>query len=769
MKLIKRLKDKYLLISRAQLIGLIAMLSIASCQKNCKSTHEEASLTLEIEKDTLEGNEDIQFSVRNDGDKVSTDSIEVHLASTNDVSFDLNGKKRGSDITKSLTEILGGSTSTLAKGNSTNPITLKLDKSSGASESAITLELKKEGTTLVSKKVKWSQSSPSYSMSLIDIDNLKDDQDIQFSVRNDGDEVSTDSIEVHLASTNDVSFDLNGKKGTEITESLTEILGGSTSTLAKGNSTNPITLKLDKSSGASESAITLELKKEGTTLVSKKVTWSQSSPSYSMSLIDIDNLKDDQDIQFSVRNDGDEMSTDSIEIHLASTNDVSFDLNGKKGTEITESLTEILGGSTSTLAKGNSTNPITLKLDKSSGASESAITLELNKEGTTLVSKKVTWSQSSPSYSMSLINVANLEGNEVIQFSVRNDGDEVSTDSIEVHLASTNSVSFNLNGKKRGSDITKSLTEILGGSTSTLAKGNSTNPITLKVYKNSRGARESAITLELKKEGTTLVSKKVTWSQSSPSYSMSLINVANLEGNEVIQFSVRNDGDEVSTDSIEVHLASTNSVSFNLNGKKRGSDITKSLTEILGGSTSTLAKGNSTNPITLKVYKNSRGARESAITLELKKEGTTLVSKKVTWSQSSPSYSMSLIDIDNLKDDQDIQFSVRNDGDEVSTDSIEVHLASTNDVSFDLNGKKGTEITESLTEILGGSTSTLAKGNSTNPITLKLDKSSGASESAITLELKKEGTTLVSKKVKWSQSSSFLSSWWRNFSWTTKK
>jgi hypothetical protein len=128
------------------------MLSIASCQKNCKSTHEEASLTLEIEKDTLEGNEDIQFSVRNDGDKVSTDSIEVHLASTNDVSFDLNGKK-GTEITESLTEILGGSTSTLAKGNSTNPITLKLDKSSGASESAITLELKKEGTTLVSKKV----------------------------------------------------------------------------------------------------------------------------------------------------------------------------------------------------------------------------------------------------------------------------------------------------------------------------------------------------------------------------------------------------------------------------------------------------------------------------------------------------------------------------------------------------------------------------------------------------------------------------------------
>jgi hypothetical protein len=83
--------------------------------------------------------------------------------------------------------------------------------------------------------------------------------------------------------------------------------------------------------------------------------------------------------------------------------------------------------------------------------------------------------------------------------------------------------------------------------------------------------------------------------------------------------------------------------------------------------------------------------------------------------------------------------------------------------------KKGTDITESLTEILGGSTSTLAKGNYTNPITLKLDESSGASESAITLELKKEGTTLVSKKVTWSQSSSFLSSWWRNFSWTTKK
>ena len=73
-----------------------------------------------------------------------------------------------------------------------------------------------------------------------------------------------------------------------------------------------------------------------------------------------------------------------------------------------------------------------------------------------------------------------------------------------------------------------------------------------------------------------------------------------------------------------------------------------------------------------------------------------------------------------LKDNAAVQFKVQNDGDEVNTDDIELHLASTNGVEFDLNGTKGADITESLTTILGGS-SMLVQNAQTSDITLKLD------------------------------------------------
>ena len=68
MKAIKRLrlKDKYL--SIAQLMGLIAMLSIASCQKSCKPSKEEASLTLEIDKKTLTDKDKVNVSIKSNNE-----------------------------------------------------------------------------------------------------------------------------------------------------------------------------------------------------------------------------------------------------------------------------------------------------------------------------------------------------------------------------------------------------------------------------------------------------------------------------------------------------------------------------------------------------------------------------------------------------------------------------------------------------------------------------------------------------------------------------
>ena len=252
--------------------------------------------------------------------------------------------------------------------------------------------------------------------------------------------MNTDDIELHLASTNGVEFDLNGTKGADITESLTTILGGS-SMLVQSAQTSDITLKLDKDNSQTNSEITLQLKKGGTTLVSKTVKWSQSLLSMSFAgIADGQELKDDDAVQFKVQNDGDEVNTDDIELHLASTNGVELDLNGTKGADITESLTTILGGS-SMLVQSAQTSDITLKLDKDNSQTNSEITLQLKKGGTTLVSKTVKWSQSL--LSMSFTGIADgqeLKDNAAIQFKVQNDGDEVNTDDIELHLASTNGV-----------------------------------------------------------------------------------------------------------------------------------------------------------------------------------------------------------------------------------------------------------------------------------------------------------------------------------------
>ena len=364
----------------------------------------------------------------------------------------------------------------------------------------------------------WSQSLLSMSFTgIADGQELEDDDAVQFRVQNDGDEVNTDDIELHLASTNGVEFALNGTKGADITESLTTILGGS-SMLVQSAQTSDITLKLDKDNSQTNSEITLQLKKGGQVLVEKKLKWSQSLLSMSFTgIADGQELKDNDAIQFKVQNDGDEVNTDDIELHLASTNGVEFDLNGTKGAGITESLMTILGGS-SMLVQSAQTSDITLKLDKDNRQTNSEITLQLKKGDQVLVEKKLKWSQSL--LSMSFTGIADgqeLKDNAAVQFKVQNDGDEVNTDDIELHLASTNGVEFDLNGTK-GAGITESLTTILGGS-SMLVQSAQTSDITLKLDKDN-SQTNSEITLQLKKGGQVLGREKIEMEPISTQYEL---------------------------------------------------------------------------------------------------------------------------------------------------------------------------------------------------------------------------------------------------------
>ncbi|MEM7055835.1 MAG: hypothetical protein AAF392_03090 [Bacteroidota bacterium] len=247
----------------------------------------------------------------------------------------------------------------------------------------------------------------------------------------------------------------------------------------------------------------------------------------------------------------------------------------------------------------------------------------------------------------------------------------------------------------------------------------------------------------------TIATKTVTWSTAS--YKLSFISIpdpAEVKGDSKIQFQIQNEGDEVSTDDITVCLASTKGVEFELNGQK-GDSIEASLTDILGGSTNTLAKGISTSGITLKLA-DARGKHCAEIKLELKKGGTSLAQKTVSW--SAVSYKLSFISIPDpaeVKDDEEIQFQIQNEEDEVNTDDITVCLISTEGIELELNGQKGSSIEASLTDILGGSTSTLAKGDLTSNITLKLVEAQGKNYAEIKLELKKHSTFLDKKTVKW--------------------
>ncbi|MEM7055838.1 MAG: hypothetical protein AAF392_03105, partial [Bacteroidota bacterium] len=84
-----------------------------------------------------------------------------------------------------------------------------------------------------------------------------------------------------------------------------------------------------------------------------------------------------------------------------------------------------------------------------------------------------------------------------------------------------------------------------------------------------------------------------------------------------------------------------------------------------------------------------------------------------------------------------------------STSGITVCLNSTEGVEFELNGQKGASIEASLADILG-SASTLAQGDLTGDIILKLSDAQGKSSSTVTLELKRAGSSLAQKIVKWS-------------------
>lgn len=279
-------KIKYTSISVAQLMGLAAILSIASCQKQCSPKQPEASMAMEIENSTLrDSDRTICAYIKNNG-KVSTSLASFHLRASitetggvggstlayTDAGGNANKKEK---IDEPLTHFT--TEESLDHGESVT-IALQVEPRTGVSQATITLELydKNKEETVATETVEWSATSYKLRfIGIIDPAELKNNDVLQLQIKNEGDEVNTDDISLCLNSTEGVEFELNGHKGDDIKVSLNEILG--TKTLAKGTSTNNIPLKLEDAKREYSSTITLELKQADKSLAQNTVEWSKEA------------------------------------------------------------------------------------------------------------------------------------------------------------------------------------------------------------------------------------------------------------------------------------------------------------------------------------------------------------------------------------------------------------------------------------------------------------------------------------------------------------
>jgi hypothetical protein len=390
---------------------------------------------------------------------------------------------------------------------------------------------------------------------------------------------------------------------------------------------------------------------------------------------------------------------------------------------------------------------ITFQIQPHLNATKVAVLLELF-DGETekpRITQTVTWENTLSKVHFE--GLKDIEGNNILEFSIRNDSEDFMLSGTTLNLLSTDGTSFTLNGKLPGIP----LQDLLVDGVTRISKGQSTTKIQLQLF-NDNAQHTAELTLIIVRANNQIIaSEKIKWRRHAISDTpLAFIGLKDIHQQDKLSFYIENqDNKRINTDDIELSIAATNGITFTINGK---SDNKGTLSYFLNN-ISELYKGHVSSSLALQVQ-NAYGQKESALTLTLKQHNGQEIIKTIKW--YAKELQLSFKGLNNkpiVKGNQTLNFTIINDKDPIHMHELKVFANATNGTSVTLNNVLIPSAGISLKQIIQNTSSVLNKGDTVD-IGLQIQNQYSAESSTITVQLKHASQFWNSSEIIWKENES---------------
>ena len=510
MKAIKKLKDKYL--SVAQLMGLIVMLSIASCQKNCKDKGTEgggdASLALEIGEKVLEGsNRTINATIKPKGEVaaslsgLSLKAKITHQDGGTGSKLQYASEAPAAEICRLLNKF--SETESKRDGellNSGDSVTIpfKVQPGPGVSKVTVILEICDTDNIVATETVNWTLLPAGTGLVFEGLTHKVENGDME--------------IKFKVKKTGEGSLDLNkvGVKVTTTTKATVQDLKDNKISLSKESDelSNEVVLAIDPKT-EKKATFSLELFYNGNVVPGTKRIVEWTAADLQLIFDDLTQEDSNKQIKFKVKNGGKSVSVaDKLKLGVKNANKSNKAEIAYEGTNIGTSG-EIDLSKLGNISKEKSSKEVTLTIDPK-GEINATFELQLVYDGEPVATETVKWGV--------YLQLSNLHpevdtntGQEQAKFQVRNTGKlDLDLSSSKLELAFKNAAK---SGKAELSTGTKSLGTAgkvdLSTGIATIQKDKESAVQTLCILPN--GEQQGEFELELVYDGKPVATETVKW------------------------------------------------------------------------------------------------------------------------------------------------------------------------------------------------------------------------------------------------------------------
>jgi hypothetical protein len=642
---------------------VLLFLSINACQCGGQAEYHDkekredsvtyTGLSLIVDKPILKGNEHAfkvklafkEIHISNNTSPLKKFKLKAFISEEEGVKFE-GSKLRYTDPTGKIES--GTHIETYLPYNPINDIQIEIDHNQDVSKLIVTLEVYDEnspGDCRDKAIVTWIPSTPTLAFKGLS-HLIRNNEEIDFAILNQGEELNTAGITLNVEVANGVQFKLNGKISRTV--SLEEIWQ-STNTFPKDASTNLIKLQLADAHGATKADITLKLMQGNKELTSQLIRWEHT---LNLVLVGIKDIIGDENLNFTIHNQTKDIledNTDKIILSIAATNGVKVSLNGKLAHEAT--LSHFLG-EVQDLKKLQSTNPIELKVTDTHDQKEADITLTLTYKQQILDKRTVKWVNKVVELEFVDLNTTSITNDNEWEFKIKNNGVPVNLQEVIVHLkvtttpGSTNTPDFKINGKTIPTNGIK-LNELLDITSDVFNQHDITDIIKLKLDKGNT-VKSSTLNLILKRNEQVWESPEISWVHKEIKLSLKDdLPSTKLKYGEPLTFKIKNEGDAINTNKIDLILSEINTVtSFQINNKIYPHTISSiNLAELLPSENFILAQGQEVEiEIKREINHCFESIQEASFKLSLSSKDinifTGLDAKQIIWEAKSVKFKL---------------------------------------------------------------------------------------------------------------------------------